>query len=144
MKYFRLCLQKKFKAVLWVKILCLHLFVNAAYAQSSNSDYLNSLEGEASGLELDGQTKNLQKKSFAAKEKLFNGVAQGKKGGAIAELLPGLTIEQLGIVLKNNYMGSYLFFKRLSDSGQEEVYQFYKNNPDPQKVREKILQVNKK
>ena len=138
MTYFRLSVPRKVRIVILVNFLILQFSLHSVYAQS-NSDYLKSLESEASNLNLDSETKSSEKKI-----KLFSGDLQGKQGGAITELLPGLTIEQFEIVLKNNYIGSYLFYKRLNESQQEEVYQFYKNNPDPQKVREKILQVNKK
>lgn len=130
--------QRKIRVFLWIKFLFFLLFINNVHAQA-NSDYLSSLEDEASGLSLDSQTKNIQKKSS-----LIGSGLEGQQGGEISDLLPGLSIEKFELLLKSNYIGSYLFYKRLSMDKKEEVYGFYQSNPDPQKVREKILQLSKK
>jgi hypothetical protein len=53
-------------------------------------------------------------------------------------------MEQFEATLKTNYIGSFLFYNRLTDAQKKEVYSFYQSNPDPEKIREKILQVSKK
>ncbi|MDJ0882034.1 MAG: hypothetical protein QNJ56_10325 [Gammaproteobacteria bacterium] len=133
-------MQKGF--LLLFMFILLGLFTKVAIAQA-NSDYLESLEGEASALTLDEETKtktqNTQSsQGFDADKQWVN------KGGAIVELKPGLTIEQFEIVLKNNYIGSYLFYKRLENVQKDEVFMFYQDNPDPKSIREKILKVSKK
>ncbi len=118
-------------------LLISHLSIVAA---QSNSDYLQSLEGEASELDLDNKTKNANQSSNAASSvsKEWSG-----QGGAIFKLTPGLSFDQFEVVLKNNYIGSFLFYKRLSNSQKDRVFKFYQDNPDPSKIREKILQVSK-
>ncbi len=128
-----------------MEFLFLFLFTTNAYSQA-NSDYLKSLEGEASELSLDNETReDQQKDSLSKRVKTFGLDLKDQKGGAaLSEFVPGLSLQQFELVLKNNYMGSYLFYKRLSADNKEQVYGFYENNPDLQKVRDKILQINKK
>ena len=126
--------------LLFVSIL-LNCFSGIVAAQT-NSDYLESLEGEASGLILDQETQKAPEQRPPATTSL--GTQLTDQAGAIVELTPGLTVEQFESVLKNNYIGSFLFYKRLDNSQKDEVYVYYQDNPDPSKIREKILQVSKK
>jgi hypothetical protein len=107
------------------------------YAQVSSS-YLDSLEGEASGLRLDTQTKVLPQKKAATIRR-----SEMVQGGAISDLKEGFSVEKFEQILKTNYIGSYFFYKRLNQRQQEKVFLFYQDNPDPQKLRDKILQVTK-
>jgi len=108
-----------------------------AYSQV-NSSYIETIEGEASGMKLDAQTRVQPQKEATLNENF------GKiEGGAISDLSQGFTLEQFEDILKNNYIGSYLFYKRLNDEQKLEVFSYYQSNPDPQKVRLKILQVTK-
>jgi hypothetical protein len=119
------------------------LFAASVQAQS-DADYLKTIEGEASGLTVDQQTAR-QQSSKAEKNptRLFKNEFEDNLGGARVDLTPGLSTEQFEHVLKNNYIGSYLFYKRLSDNKRVQVYRFYQSTPDPSEVRKKILQVSK-
>ena len=117
--------------------------VGAVQAQS-DSDYLKTIEGEASGLTVDQKTTSQntpQTRQNATR--LFKNEFEDNLGGARVDLTPGLSHEQFEHVLKNNYIGSYLFYKRLSDEKKAQVYRFYQSTPDPSEVRKKILQVSK-
>ena len=133
--------MQKGSLLLFMSIL-LGLFSKITIAQVS-TDYLESLEGEASALTLDKKTKTTPQ-NLSSDQGLDLKQQWVNKGGAIVELKPGLTIEQFEIVLKNNYIGSYLFYKRLENDQKDEVFVFYQDNPDPKSIREKILQVSKK
>jgi hypothetical protein len=118
-------------------LVALGLVVGSAAAAQSNDDYLKSLQGEAENITMDKQTEleaihGKISASVSAQEQIPN------------SLISGLSIELFEKVLKQNYMGSYLFYKRLNDSQKVEVYSFYQGNPDPDSVRDKILQVSKK
>lgn len=121
----------------------LPLFTGSVRSQS-NSEYLDSLKGEASNLTLDPESRPTAQLSIQDSDAALPGSTSGSDAGAIQELIPGLTVEQFEQILKNNYMGSYLFYSRLDDGGKKEAYGFYLNNPDSKKLREKILQLNKK
>ena len=121
----------------------LSLFAGSLWSQSE-SEYLNSLKGEASNLTLDLEARPTAQLSTQDRDTELSGNTSGSNAGAIKELIPGLTVEQFEQILKNNYMGSYLFYSRLDDEDKMQVYGFYLNNPDSKKLREKILQLNKK
>ncbi len=128
--------------MLWIVVLFLLLLSNSVYSQE-NADYLKLLEGEASDLNLDDQTKDGQKKTPSRDIKLFSQGLNDSKGGGITELFPGLSQQHFELVLKDNYIGSYLFYKRLSQPKKEEVYRYYQSNSDPAMIRKKIIQVGK-
>lgn len=119
-------------------IVCLLISGNA-YPQS-NSNYLDALEQEADNMSLDSQTE------IPAESLEQNGTIQVPNvlgGGAITRMSPGLSVEGFERVLKQNYMGSYLFYKRLNNDRKDEVFQFYQANPDADLIREEILRLNK-
>jgi hypothetical protein len=110
--------------------------VCSASAQT-NSDYLKALEGEAEGVTLDKGTE-----AQAAQSKISNAVAGPDQ--VPGSLINGLTMEQFEKVLQRNYIGSYLFYKRLSSGQKAKVFASYQENPNPDSVRNKILQVSKR
>lgn len=128
----------------WVFGLLLSLVGMQVFGQSSNNEYLNSLRNEAAGLKLDGGTAaDLNNAETAPPSSFGIGPLSDEHAGAIQELNSGLTLKQFETLLQHNYMGSYLFFKRLSEAQKNEVFEFYQRNPDPKRVRQKILEVNK-
>lgn len=133
-------LQKNFKVVNALRgaVLLLGVVLPIAVLSQSTDDYLKQLEGEASGLTLDEKTQTgvpVTQSSPAA-----SGV--GSSGGA-GEFVGGLPIERFEQALQQNFMGSYLFYKRLTNTQKGEIFGFYQQNPDPDAVRAKILQVSK-
>ena len=119
-------------------IVCLLISGNA-YPQS-NSNYLEALEQEADHMNLDAQTE------IPVESLEQNGTIQvpsALDGGAITRMSPGLSVEGFEQVLKLNYIGSYLFYKRLNNGRKDEVFQFYQVNPDADLIREEILRLNK-
>jgi len=114
------------------------LFVNYLNALAqTNSEFLQALEGEVEDLTVDKATRANQEDLI--KKPQFD----AGESGAILELQPGLSIAQFTEVLKNNYIGSHIFYKRLNDGQKQEVYKYYLENPDPAKIRAKIIQVSK-
>ena len=65
------------------------------------------------------------------------------RAGGIEELSAGLPKTDFEDLLEHNYMGSYLFYKRLTAEQQQVVYEFYLQNPDPKEIRLHILRVKK-
>jgi hypothetical protein len=115
----------------------------SSWAQS-NADYLESISSEAKSLVIDTETRSI---SETTAQKTVVQSASSNEGeiqtGAIMELVPGLSVDEFEILLKNNYMGSYLFYRGLDDNGRQETYDYYLQNPDPAKLRQKILQIKK-
>lgn len=111
-------------------------------AQQKDADYLQSVAGEAAVETVDQKTVQ-QATSEASHTRLFKNGGDDERGGALVDLTAGLTLEQFVSVLKNNYIGSYLFYSRLKDSQKAQVYSYYQSNPDAALVRKKILQLSK-
>ena len=131
--------RKGISLIAVLTLLCLP--VDNGQAQSA-SGYLETLKDEASGLKIDSKSAADETTEDRSSRLQDQGLAKDH-AGAIEELETGLTIEQFAIRLKHNYIGSYLFFRRLNEEQQSEVFAFYQQNPNPQKIREKILQVSK-
>jgi len=122
------------------------LMVFSFSAQSqSPQNYLDELKEEASDLKLDRGTRVIEQKASSAQNPAVDspGTAAGNQAGPIEGMGSGLSKQEFEQFLKVNYIGSYLFFRRLNEQGQDEVYQFYLETPDPEQVREKILEVHK-
>lgn len=121
----------------------LSLFAGSVLSQT-NSEYLNAITGEATNLTLDQEARPSAQSSTpeGSADKQQN--TSDNTAGAIKEFVPGLNVEQFEKLLKNNYMGSYLFYRSLEDDDKKEAYIFYLDNPDSVSLREKILQLRKK
>ena len=120
----------------------LFVFISGTSLAQSNAEYIKSLESEAAGLSVDKDTTVSGEAKVDNPTRLFKNESENDLGGARIELTAGLNVEQFEYVMKNNYIGSYLFYMRLSEAKKQIVYQFYQSNPDPSKVRKKILQVS--
>ena len=113
-------------------------YVGALWAQSSDA-YLRALEGEAGNLSVDENTRAQGDSST-----LSSGDNAGNNSGAIPDgFAAGLSFQQFEQMLERNYIGSFLFYKRLSGGQKESVYATYQRSPDPGAVREQILNLSK-
>jgi hypothetical protein len=125
------------KGSVYLGVFFVFWFIAGSVVAQSNADYLKSLQGEAESITLDKATE-----SNTARSKISETVAD--PGEVPSSLVSGLSVEQFEKVLQKNYIGSYLFYKRLSNSQKGEIYSFYQGNPDPDAVRDEILKVRKK
>jgi hypothetical protein len=125
------------KGSVYLGVFFVFWFIAGSVVAQSNADYLKSLQGEAESITLDKATE-----SNTARSKISEPVAD--PGEVPSSLISGLSVEQFEKVLQKNYIGSYLFYKRLSNSQKGEIYSFYQGNPDPDAVRDEILKVRKK
>ena len=131
------------KALLLLLALCsLSLSMGKSLAQTSQK-YLETLQDEASGLTLDKSTESEVKPVSPPTSGNPLTANPGGQSGAIEEFAAGLSMQQFEELLKHNYIGSYLFYKRLGQPHKDEVYRYYQQNPDPNQVRQKILQIKK-
>ena len=128
---------------------CVFFMVMSIYAANtwsqSNSEYLDTLSSEAKKLSINDSSQTSP--AITVQQRIAQSTISSdgsSQAGAIKELVPGLSVDEFEILLKNNYMGSYLFYKGLDDNAKKEIYDYYQENPDPGKLREKILQKKKK
>ena len=118
-------------------LMCM-LSVNA-YSQDE-SLYLASLNAEANGLRLD---KSTQKPVGSPVVKLVDvkirGADDKNLGGAGTNLLDGLTFQQFEEVLKDNFMGSFYYYKHLESGQKDKVYSVYLRYTELDVIRRSIL-----
>ncbi len=120
------------------------LTFSVATPAQTDVEYLKTIQGEADNASVDQKTtRTAADQNKQNPTRLFKNEFEDNLGGARIDLSAGLTVEQFEHVLKNNYIGSYLFYKRLSDEKKAQVFSFYQTNPGPSAVRQKILQVSK-
>ena len=117
------------------------MMVSTAAATQPGDDYLKQLDREASELSLDRKTRRQAEESGDMRN--ATGLAEVPADEA-HELVPGLSREDFERSLKRNYMGSYTFFRRLSPERQRAIYDAYQQDPDPGKLRLKIMKALKK
>ena len=104
------------------------------------SVYLASLEREANGLSHDRSTQKTNSIAHLKSKKASVKVVQyGILGGEGTSFNDGLSFQQFGIALKDNFMGSFYYYKRLNQLQKNYVYQSYQKNPELNKIRASIL-----
>jgi len=114
---------------------CFPLAIPAADA------YMDALNAEADSVVVDPETE--QQKPDVLDLAPTRGGWSNQDQSMSLDLPPDLEREDFEESLKLNFYGSYMFYNRLDDPAQEEVYQFYRQNPSIEPVRERIMQLKK-
>ncbi len=128
-------------------ILCITALLCSYEAMASDDEYLKMLEGEAEDVKLDqsGQLKNKEKinESNSGITKT-NWKWEGDLEGDI--LPPGLAQDELATLLKQNYYGTFVFYRKLNSVDQKTVYYHYSkaSTADLDSIRQDILNHLKK
>ena len=126
-----------------INVLCVTALVFSLKANATDDAYLRMLEGEAEDLSLDqsGQLKNAKQVSGKSTEDLTkkNWTWEGDLEGDI--LPPGLAQDEFATLLKQNFYGSFVFYRKLNSIDQDTVYLNYtKASPaDLDSIRRDIL-----
>ena len=115
---------------------------------ASDDAYLKMLEGEAEDLQLDqsGQLKDEPSVDNSSSDTV-NNTEWKWEGDLLADSLPkGLTQEEFASVLKQNFYGTFVFFRKLNSVDQQTVHYHYSksDNPNLDSIREHILSLLKK
>ena len=117
-------------------------------AVANDDDYLKLLEGEAEDVKLDqsGQLKNKEK----VKRDSTDGLTKTNwkwEGNLEGDLIPsGLAQDEFATLLKQNFYGTFVFYRKLNSVDQNTVYYQYKK-ASPAKldsIRQDILSHLKK
>ena len=104
------------------------------------SNYLESLDAEAEGLSLDGSTQKTINTAFLeVKQSSINVTRFGVLGAAGTSFIEGMSFKQFGGALKENFMGSFYYYKQLTSQQKESVYLAYQKFPELDMVRTSIL-----
>lgn len=116
---------------------------------AADDAYLKMLEGEAEDLKLDqsGQIqeqKAIDVKSVKESLKKTNWTWEGDLEGDI--LPPGLAQDELASLLKQNFYGTFVFYRKLSSIDKQTVHYHYAKNQKAEldAVRQKILDLLKR
>ncbi len=59
------------------------------------------------------------------------------------ELPADLSYREFEDILRNNFMGSYIFFKRLDKDARVQVYQHYIETPSMSALRQRVIQLSR-
>lgn len=110
-------------------------------AMASDDEYLRMLEGEAEDLQLDqsGQLRDKEQKSKDA-----SGITKTNwtwEGDLESDVLPtGPAQDEFATILKQNFYGTFVFYRRLNTVDQKTVYHHYtKTSPALESIRKDIL-----
>jgi hypothetical protein len=108
-------------------VLCIIIALGASSAQAAD-DYLKMLEAEAEDLHLDksGQREN----SGVVHSKPVDGRRDwdGECDYMDEAMLPGVVWEEFSSYIKQCYLGTYAYYRRLDDNLQRTIYNSYKKN----------------
>lgn len=114
-----------------------------SYAVVASDAYLNMLNAEADGLTLDrsGQLNEKKDANVSSMDGITkkNWAWQGElKEGEIPE---GLAQDEFATILKQRFLGSFVYYKRLNTANQQVVFETYRNisNPNIEIIRRDIL-----
>ena len=129
-------------------ILCAAAVLFSIEAIAADDEYLRMLEGEAEDVKLDqsGQlaTEELNdkgnKEDITKKDWKWEGELKGDV------IPPGLAPDEFASILKDNFYGSYVFYRKLNSNDRQTVYYHYtKASPaDLDVIRQDILDHLKK
>ena len=115
---------------------------------ASDDAYLKMLEGEAEDLQLDqsGQLKSKAPVKNSSSDTV-NETDWKWEGDLSADSMPkGLEQDKFSSVLKQNFYGTFVFYRKLNSVDQQTVYYHYSKSADPNldSIRQHILSLLKK
>lgn len=128
-------------------ILCIAALLCSYGAVASDDEYLKMLEGEAEDAHLDksGQLKEKEQINTSA-----SGITKTNwkwEGDMVGDNLPlGLAQDEFATLLKQNFYGTFVFYRKLNSIDQQTVYYHYsKTSPAAlEPIRQDILNHLKK
>ncbi|SCZ61699.1 hypothetical protein [Thiohalomonas denitrificans] len=115
-----------FKGLLLTSLVAVLLLASATQARASDGGYLNALKAEANS---DNPT--------------ITPTIQGKENDDGRPTPRTDDQPQMESWLKANYVGSYMFYQKLSDPKKRAVYRLYRSGAEITKIREKINELLK-
>lgn len=107
--------------------LCVSALLFSIEAVATDDAYLKMLEGEAEEVSLDksGQLKGTEQTDKSSTEGITkkNWAWEGDLEGDV--LPPGLAQDEFNSLLKQNFYGSFVFYRKLNSNDQDTVYYHY-------------------
>ena len=112
---------------LLINILCVAALLCSYKAVATDDEYMKMLETEAEDLEVDksGQLEYKEQANNSSTEGLIkeNWTSEGDLEGDV--LPPGLAHDEFVTLLKQNFFGSFVFYRKLNSIDQKTIYYHY-------------------
>lgn len=125
--------------------------VSSAVPPEASADaYLDALNDAASGVEVDAATEitiDSDKEVLKETERQAASSSASTTPAAVkvaGNMPAGLDLAGLESFLKQSYIGSYAFFKRLADEQKQAVFSAYQSRPDIDYLRAQIKEQYRK
>lgn len=127
----------------WPNWLLLVLLLGLGIPTSLYADdaYMDAINAEADQLSVDPRSTD-KKRDVQAKDFSQNGWSNQAQS-MDQDLPPRLKRNEFEEALKTSFYGSYMFYKRLDEQDQFEVYDLYTQNPSIELVRKRIMDLKK-
>ena len=110
-----------------INILCAAALLCSIKAIAADDEYLKMLEGEAADVELDqsGQLKDEKLDENGSREDITKTDWKWEGGLEGNTIPPGLAQDEFATVLKDNFYGSFVFYRKLNSNDRQTVYYHY-------------------
>ncbi len=115
---------------------CLFFLAGGSAAFAQDDDYLSAIEAEAESLDSGA--------AAAAPESTSPAPATSRSaviGGGAEKLPEGLDFEHFEEILRAKYLGSYMFYSKLSDAGRRAAFDAYRESNDVSRLRRSIIRL---
>ena len=128
-------------------VLCIAVLLCSFRAMATDDEYLKMLEGEAEDVKLDqsGQLKDKEQKETGT-----SGITKTNwkwEGDLEGDVLPqGLAQDEFATLLKQNFYGTFVFYRKLNSVDKQTVYYHYStvSSAELDSIRQDILNHLKK
>jgi hypothetical protein len=104
--------------------------------------YTDALDAEADNISVDPLSEKPAATAPPENDPVSSGWSQDIQSMS-QDIPPSLGKEDFEEAMKVNFYGSYMFYNRLDDGEQQEVYDYYRKNPSIQAIRERIIELKK-
>lgn len=127
-------------------IFCITALSLSFKAGASDDEYLRMLEGEAEDVKLDQSGQLKRPKNISSSTSDITKANWKWEGDLEGNAIPaGLAQDEFGSLLKQNFYGTFVFFRKLNSVDQQTVYYHYSKAPkaDLDSIRQEILNLLK-
>jgi len=110
-------------------VLCIAAFLCSFRVLAAEDEYLKMLEGEAEKVELDQSGQIHEREQIDTSNSGVTKTVWKWEGDMEGDTLPsGLAQDELVALLKQNFYGTFVFYRKLNSNDQQTVYYHYSQN----------------
>lgn len=129
-----------------LNILCIAALLCSYKAIASDDEYLKMLEGEAEDVQLDKSGQLKEKEQTNESSSVITKTNWKWEGDLEGNTLPpGLAQDEFALLLKQNFYGTFAFYRKLNSVDQETVFYHYSKTSTAEldSIRQDILNLLK-